>query len=423
MDEAQPTVPWEEQRCAHADSSRRCTGIVVASGRYCLAHTTQAERDKVLTALAKGGVLSATRGVPINDQLLQEILQAVRNEEGTAVLLEADFSQASFEDIVAFKNVRFVGSTSFDSARFMHAVFVWHAHFEDEAYFSKVHFSSNAFFVGVRFGGRTLFQKTLFDQPTKFDGSVFEDSVSFYGAQFTELSLRSVSFCKATNLGPLLATERVDLAQASFDAPAIIDIAAKQLSCVATTFRASTLIRARHALIVLDLAEFQHHATVCFAELPFDRAAVDLDETPLFPERLIERLGKERPSLISLRQVDASQLTLAELNLASCFFHGAFNLDKVRIEGARPFGKTPHGIRYGWTWPPFWRWTSRYVLVEEQIWRASEASEPDATMQPSSRPKSAGWEKYPAALTSLSDDVLTMVTEFRSLNPGTIATL
>jgi uncharacterized protein YjbI with pentapeptide repeats len=423
MDDKQPTVPWEEERCVHVDGGRRCTGVVVGRDRCCLAHTTQDEREKALAALAKGAALSATRGVPISDELLQEILQAARNDEGRVVLRHADFSRATFDYVVAFEKVRFLGGAFFESACFAHAAFFNNCSFEGEAYFSKVHFSSNAFFVGVTFGDRTNFERSHFDYDAAFDRSVFEGTVSLYGAQFAEVSFRGVTFRSPTSLGPLLATKGVDLGGANFNKQATIEIAAKQLSCLAAEFRASAIVRARHALIVLDFAAFQHPATISFAEFPFDRAVLDLDKGALFPERLIDALGEERPTLISLRQVDASQLTLSELDLASCFFHGAFNLDRVKIEGSRPFGKTPHGFRVGWAWPPIWRWTSRYVLAEECMLRASPASEPDTATQARAHPKSAGWDKFPPAVTNLSDHLFIMVTDFRSVDPGRIATL
>jgi hypothetical protein len=57
------------------------------------------------------------------------------------------------------------------------------------------------------------------------------------------------------------------------------------------------------------------------------------------------------------------------------------------------------------------------------MWRASAASEPDATTQARAHPKSAGWDEFPTAVANLSDDVFFMVTEFRSVDPGRIATL
>jgi hypothetical protein len=57
--------------------------------------------------------------------------------------------------------------------------------------------------------------------------------------------------------------------------------------------------------------------------------------------------------------VNTNNVVLADVDLASCLFRGALNLDKLRIEGPKQFAATPK------TWP----WTQRRTLAEEQQWR------------------------------------------------------
>jgi hypothetical protein len=97
--------------------------------------------------------------------------------------------------------------------------------------------------------------------------------------------------------------------------------------------------------------------------------------------------------MLSLRQVDVSNLILAEINLEACLFWGAHHLDQLRIEGPNPFPTTPRGWhlgRVGGQGLPVWRWTRRQTVAEEHIWRA-------ARLLPSTRagrphPKLTGWQ-------------------------------
>jgi hypothetical protein len=50
-----------------------------------------------------------------------------------------------------------------------------------------------------------------------------------------------------------------------------------------------------------------------------------------------------RPRLLSIRGIDASTLTLIELDLRACIFEGAYHLDKLRIEGSSLFANPPRG--------------------------------------------------------------------------------
>jgi hypothetical protein len=75
--------------------------------------------------------------------------------------------------------------------------------------------------------------------------------------------------------------------------------------------------------------------------------------------------------------MDVATLTLSELDLAACLFHGAHHLDQLRIEGDRPFEDTPAPWRLyvGRWWVPVWRrWSRRQTLAEEHHWHSGQPS-------------------------------------------------
>ncbi len=81
-----------------------------------------------------------------------------------------------------------------------------------------------------------------------------------------------------------------------------------------------------------------------------------------------------RARLVSLRQVDVSNLVLADLDLSRCLFQGAHNLDKVSVEGPPPFKYSPAAVRlrlWGRRLPVWRRWSRRQTLAEEHHWRGS----------------------------------------------------
>jgi hypothetical protein len=78
------------------------------------------------------------------------------------------------------------------------------------------------------------------------------------------------------------------------------------------------------------------------------------------------------PVLSSLRGVDASSLSVTDVDLSQCRFAGAKLLDQLRLEGRCIFGQPPEGLRMGRAWPPLWRWSRRQSLAEERIWRATK---------------------------------------------------
>jgi uncharacterized protein YjbI with pentapeptide repeats len=367
---------------------------------------------------------------------------------------DADFNKAKFTGFAGFHGTRFGGKALFERAQFDkaswfeevefgdeawfewaqfggEAVFKW-AHFTDPAWFrgvqfttaarfNGVEFSLVAFFLDARFGGAALFQGAYFDEEAEFRGSQFsknawfrearfkedawfngaefEQAAHFDGAEFGERAVfEKARFKTARTLGPLLAMTRLALNDAIFEQPVEIEVASPGLACIGTRFTESASLRVRYAQVALDTATFTKPSTVGYAEDPFQRPNPELfenGEIEVFDERPLERAlaGRSaRPWLVSLRGVDVATVTVTDINLSSCLFQGAHNLDKLRIEGARPFATTPTGWklgRVGGQGLPVWRWTNRQTLAEEHHWRASRPWPASPNGRP--HPKRAGW--------------------------------
>lgn len=185
---------------------------------------------------------------------------------------------------------------------------------------------------------------------------------------------------------------------AHFAETIVIDVAAASLSCVATTFQQTATFRVRYAEIVLDRALFAKPATLAYAEAGFGRS-IGL-HMPTFDESILRDIGRRpQPRLLSVRQVDVSNLVLASIDLTACLLWGAHHLDQLRIEGPNPFPFTPRGWHLGRVWGqglPIWRWTRRQTVAEEHIWQAQRRLPSSLAGRP--HPKFMGWNPPPARL-------------------------
>jgi hypothetical protein len=129
--------------------------------------------------------------------------------------------------------------------------------------------------------------------------------------------------------------------------------------------------------VVLDHCIFGQPTTISFAQRPFRvrrggltpegglGGQLFLDcEKALNPAELPAKL---QPRLLSMRGVDVSNLTLAELDLGRCIFQGAHRRAELRIVGVRLFADTPERRILGIPWR---RWTHRQALAEEHWYRS-----------------------------------------------------
>ncbi|MEI8412087.1 MULTISPECIES: pentapeptide repeat-containing protein [unclassified Kribbella] len=369
--------------------------------------------------MSDGQDVAFTRGLIIDRALLDELIaHAASIGTERPALVRADFSGATFVNVSSFDGITFAGGAAFEGTLFEQPLFMSNCSFEDDAYFSRARFRSNATFHGVHFTHGT-FERVLFELGADFSECEFE-SLSLYGTRSREtLALPGVVVHGEAAIGPVFSTKSIRLDGSQFEGVATIDVVARELTCMATTFNRATLMRVRRALVVLDHAVFRQPSTLAATIGVFERALADYDEGDLFDEAPLERLGlPQQPSLISLNLVDAGFLSLSGVNLSACLFRGARNLDGLRIEGSRTFGRTPRGVRWVRAWPPVRWWTRRRVVADEVVWRA--AFEPVDEKRATRASDEARWQA-PALLKLLSHRSFDFVSNTVAPDPASIA--
>ncbi len=404
--QASSESPEPEWPTCNAD---RCIGIPLDGEDNCLSHAGTEARSGYLAGLQPGKSVDL-RGTSLSSPLLDAILDFTKSPDGLPVLGEAKFQQARFLGDARFDGTQFSGDASFGGARFLGLAWFARTSFSGAARFEGAQFSKGASFVlgqflgsagfrGVQFSRSVGFFKAHFLKNAWFDGAEFSGQPGFEDAQFfADADFRGTQFFQAQEFGPVLVASRLMLDYAHFAETIVIDVAAASLSCVATTFQQTATFRVRYAEIVLDRALFAKPATLAYAEAGFGRS-IGL-HMPTFDESILRDIGRRpQPRLLSVRQVDVSNLVLASIDLTACLLWGAHHLDQLRIEGPNPFPFTPRGWHLGRVWGqglPIWRWTRRQTVAEEHIWQAQRRLPSSLAGRP--HPKFMGWNPPPARL-------------------------
>jgi hypothetical protein len=196
-------VDWDT--CAEAD----CIGVRLPSGGKCWAHADEHHLDAALERLGEDPAVDA-RGVQINAELQERILDALPHTDDRPVVVRAQFDGATFEDVVLLGGATFEGEAVFVGATFHSRVLFGGATFQREAEFDRATFTGGArfdgatFMRGAGFSGATFqrwagfngttfqrgagFDRAKFQGGAEFDGATFSGEVSFYGATFDDLA-------------------------------------------------------------------------------------------------------------------------------------------------------------------------------------------------------------------------------------------
>jgi hypothetical protein len=275
---------------------------------------------------------------------------------------ETGFDAATFHGRAAFGGATFLGRASFDGATIHGTAAFDRANFQGEAWFSWASFQGHVQFDGASFQAEAWFNNVSFQKVASFVGASFQGDIDFAGATFPVGAwFDRASFERATRLGPLLA-RRLVLDAAVFGARVQLQATAAALCARRARFPAGIHLRLRYATVDLDDADLAAPAILAGSATPFSELADKEQQLARGWERLPPgpRAQRWRPRLLSVRRADVAGLHLAEVDLRACRFAGAHNLDRLRIEGAPPFARTP-----GW-----WR-ARRKTLAEEQHWRAA----------------------------------------------------
>jgi uncharacterized protein YjbI with pentapeptide repeats len=343
------TVSWE--RCSYDD----CVGVRLAATTWCLTHAAEQDPSAVdaeLERIGDEGAIDA-RGVQLSAELLKRILRAAPQEKDHPIFKgDVRFDAAIFKGEARFVGATFERGAWFNGATFMDRVWFFGATFKGDAHFNRATFERDARFGGLplvfwvggatfkgdadfngaTFKGDALFDVATFEHDAQFQGATFEHNARFNGATVErDARFDRTTFEQAREIGPVLARQLV-LDEAAFRERVQLDVVAA-------------------APAILAGAE------------PFTGRRLSTKEQDAVREWRLpigSRAQQGWPRLLSLRRADVAGLRVANVDLQACRFVGAYNLDKLRIEGEPQLTRAP-----GW-----WR-TRRKTLAEEQHWRAS----------------------------------------------------
>jgi uncharacterized protein YjbI with pentapeptide repeats len=368
-----------------------CNGIHLTNGQRCIAHATQDERQAALFSLTDHGNLYFVQGVTIGPELLEDIRSAApKDDEGYPIFIRPNFSGATFLDDANFQLVRFRGDrTNFERSTFQGLANFGGATFEGAVNFIRTTFYGDANFMGAMpFSGDVGFLGIICVGSLRFDGRVFEKEANFFGivcggeAVFSNVSFRGVS-----RLGPLVA-KQVRLEGSTFAEHSTLQLMAWRVNAPSSRFRAGGEIRIAWAAVDLSAAQFPEPCVLSGDASNF-RGAIPSNVSGWWTEFDPPPV----PTILSLRRANVAGLVIGRVDLRTCRFAGAHNLDKLRIEGPTPFAVIPRGLKFGRIGGqglPIRRWTKRQTIAEEHAWRATSTRYRD-WVSGRMHPKKQGW--------------------------------
>jgi uncharacterized protein YjbI with pentapeptide repeats len=240
----------------------------------------------------------------------------------------AGFSKAQFNWDTWFSEASFGGRAGFGRAEFSGRANFGEAYFTGRSSFEDARFKGDAWFSAVKFDGDTSFKRTKFEGSVKFDQTRLDKTAQFDGAAFRQAGI----------LGPLVFGTTLSLDGAAFDEAMVIEATGPLVSCIAARFSEAATIRLLSADIALDGTVFVKPSTIAFAHPSTKRHSNGLISGPREPDAPNKAPNGDsaKPKLVSLRRVDTSTLVLADLDLSSCIFSGAHNLDSYGLMARDP---------------------------------------------------------------------------------------
>ncbi|MFD5861012.1 pentapeptide repeat-containing protein [Streptomyces chartreusis] len=374
-----------------------------------MAHLDHQGLQSFLSTLQPGADIDA-RGVEVSATLLASIIEAVRDPHGRPSLRVARFDHAHFTGKPADESAIF-DSAEFSSANFSYAKFsvdgdFGNCRFKEAAWFSYVEFKENvnawftnavfesrAYFPGVYFGGDAEFSEVKFADAT-FGRASFNGDAIFAGAKFTDqldflgvssgngISFEGSLFGDAANISIACGSD-LQFDRAVFSKRLRLSFAANSARFEAARFDEPASLYARYATIDMSDA-----VLICPIMIKTDLNPIrDAAGQPLISEEmrlLAGQLLSHPAKLVSLRGVDASYVSLVDVDLTLCLFSGAFHLDQIRLEGRCSFSRPPRpsgrmkGFRFNSV--------HRNTVIEEHHWRA---------LRHHDVPQQGGWSRSP----------------------------
>jgi uncharacterized protein YjbI with pentapeptide repeats len=298
-------MPLDRLLCRLA--SVGCRGFRVNPYQECWAHLDHENRQRALSHLRPRSSINAY-GTHLTTKLLNDILGAMRRDNGPPELGNAQFDQTVFDGDAQFNGAEFTRSASFNGAKFSGDAWFEEAQFTERAQFKRAQFDGDAQFDGaqfrwraslgkahlqgcaefreVQFRGDASFNRARFFDHARFRGARFLGNARFMGAQFDgDARLEEAHFEAERVLGPVLVKGRLALDETTVSRHLYIEALACQFTCIETEFYQGATIRLQWADVVLDRCIFGRPTTISFAQLPFrERRGGATPEGGLGPE-------------------------------------------------------------------------------------------------------------------------------------------
>jgi uncharacterized protein YjbI with pentapeptide repeats len=361
-----------------------CIGARVAHSDYCVVHSVPEIRVASLAEIKRGETCTWTRGIEIDEDLMNQIRDAASvGEDDFRTLPAMDFTSAKFRGIADFSRCVFTGYVTFHLCEFDGGAEFGAARFQKGCAFSSAEIHGRAFFKAVTIAGRGYFidlqcrglgtfsilsageldfTRACFGALATFGGSCsgrasFEACKFSGGAVFNGFSVGSCSLLGATfsggpASGTLMAEGGIDLT----DARLVTDFTVKLQAAVvgARGLRAEAAVQLEVSGY-LDLQGARFEATTLITSIA-PHAWTDLG---------IPKSAHPVAQILSLRLADVRQVTLGEVDLSVCRFDGAHGLDVMKIESTAIWGRAPRVCS-----------RPRQVIADEVLWHTRAGDTP-----------------------------------------------
>ncbi len=255
--------------------------------------------------------------------------------------VEIDFQGARFEGHANFRALTFPGPILFDGARFSGKADFGLAVFTDHADFDNVIFEGDVNFRGAVFQDHAGFEKSRFMADAVFTAVTFADTADFDRAKFEHNArMDGTKFRGARRLGSLVAAETVTLEASEFAVRTAIEIQAGKVNA--------------KSLVLADGGRMSIHG-----------GAVELAQADLGRASTLEGAEREEmPVLLDLSGAQVAGLSISQMDLRKCRFHGAHGLERLNIDASCE-----------WLTPKTKWHVERQMIAEEDDLRRSQASD------------------------------------------------
>ncbi|MGC5016708.1 pentapeptide repeat-containing protein [Streptosporangium sp. DT93] len=315
-------------------ASPECAGSARRPYGRCLAHLDAADLDEVLADLSPGSAIDL-RATSVGARLLERIVAATRGRPGRARFDwavfpdgarlgdlvfrgDASFDHARFRHLASFFGVRFAGNVSFREARFARELSLHGAVFDGHAAFDGMRVGGDALFGGALFGRDASFENADFQGFAAFDGAAFAGDASLRGCRFR----RTVSL-RGTRFGGLAGFGGARFFAGGHLAPVLVR---RHLSLAGAWAGRDLAVTAGGCPVDLRGLEVCGRLTV-----RLDGAGADLTGAVLRGPATVR--GRAGARLVSLCELDAGDLELADLDLSACPLTGLRHPEGLRLSG------------------------------------------------------------------------------------------